>query len=505
MSARFVHSVKVPRLYKESAKSIKKVILDGESFKGTVSRPNHPNVQGIYALVSEALQHCKELDFIIEQTQILVENPRFDPWLAKILITELLWGKKRLASDAKPVLTILEYKEKLQKALLQNSDAAAGPCDKKKAKLPRYVRINTILTSIDEAIYTLCDEGWTLLPKCVNYSTHLDTIANLNEEEFIQDFHIPEVLIFPHSFRFYDHPGYLKNKLLLQDKASCLPAFLMSPKPDSEILDMCAAPGMKTTQLAAIVKTGKIYAVEMNGDRYKTLCDFVDGTNATCVQTIQADALTISSEQYPNIKYILVDPSCSGSGMDRIEVNVQNPENLQRRIKKLQSLQSMILGHALQNFPNVKKVAYSTCSIYPEENEFVVDEALRKFGDKFTLVNLKRKLKNEWDSVGSPQFAFGHKCIYALPERDLCKGFFLAIFKRKSKVPEDVIPDVIESPRNQGEPEFNHCGEEDTETSNTFQAFFPSFTKLPFMQFESSVVIQYNGRAKGLQVFQKEI
>ncbi|XP_058799370.1 28S rRNA (cytosine-C(5))-methyltransferase-like isoform X2 [Phymastichus coffea] len=386
MSSKFIHSIKVPRLYKESSKIVKKVLLDGASFKTLVFQNSHPNVQGIYALVSETLHHSKELENIIDKTKILIENPRFDPWLARVLITELLWGKKDFRSEAKPILTVFSYKEKLQQAVLQNPNADVDPCDNKKVKLPRYVRINTLLTSIDDALEAFYYDGWNLLPRCDTYSSHLKAISNIGCIDFIQDFHMSEVFVFPPGTQFYNHPGYINGKLLLQDKASCLSAFLLNPEPDSEILDMCAAPGMKTTHLAAIINnSGKIYAVEMSGNRYKTLCDFVSHTNAKCVETIQADALTISPEQYLNIKYILVDPSCSGSGMSRIEIRKPSQANLSERLRKLQSLQSMMLCYALLRFPNVKKVVYSTCSIYPEENECVVDEALKKVKNVFML------------------------------------------------------------------------------------------------------------------------
>lgn len=80
------------------------------------------------------------------------------------------------------------------------------------------MRINTLLTNIDEAINAFCDDGWNLLPKCNNYSLHLEAVSNLDTENFIQDFHIPEVLIFAPGTKFHDHPGYLNGKLMLQDK-----------------------------------------------------------------------------------------------------------------------------------------------------------------------------------------------------------------------------------------------------------------------------------------------
>ncbi|XP_014211806.1 probable 28S rRNA (cytosine-C(5))-methyltransferase [Copidosoma floridanum] len=435
MSTTFVHSIRVPRLYKESAKTVQKVLAEGASFKSLVFKPNHPNVQGIYALVSETLHHSKELQILLDKTNILVENPRLDPWLTRVLITELLWGKKVLKSEAKPVLTVLGCKEKLQQALTQNLDATLDPCDKKTVKLPRYVRINTLLTSVHEALDAFRDDGWSLIPRCDNYSSHLERVKNLNYDDFIQDFHIPEVFVFSPGTKFYNHLGYLNGKFLLQDKASCLSAFLLDPKPDSEILDMCAAPGMKTTHLAAIIKNkGKIYAVEMNEKRYKTLCDVTTEKNATCIEAINDDALKISPDQYPNVEYILVDPSCSGSGIvDRIEIMRQEQHDLKGRLRKLQNLQSMILGHALR-FPNVKRVIYSTCSIYPQENEWVVEEAIRKVGNEFQLVDLKEKLNNEWHNVGSNDYSdHGDRCLYALPEKDSCNGFFVAMFERTIK------------------------------------------------------------------------
>lgn len=190
----------------------------------------------------------------------------------------------------------------------------------------------------------------------------------------------------------------------------------------------------------------KIYAVEMNDQRYKTLCDFVTLTGAECVETMQTDALTLPPEKYENVQYILVDPSCSGSGMvDRIETRIAE-ENLYGRLRKLRSLQSMILNYALSFFPNVKKVVYSTCSIYPEENETVVDEAARKFGDTFSVVNLRKKLNNEWHNFGSSEHSYkGDKCLYALPDKDLCSGFFLAMFKRKSKLQDVIVNEIPKS------------------------------------------------------------
>lgn len=76
------------------------------------------NIQALSALVYETLKHGGILDLLIRKTSILFNEPRLDPWLARVLMTELLWGQKhKLVSDAKPIKTILSYAKKFQAIL----------------------------------------------------------------------------------------------------------------------------------------------------------------------------------------------------------------------------------------------------------------------------------------------------------------------------------------------------------------------------------------------------
>ena len=85
-------------------------------------------------------------------------------------------------------------------------------------KFPTYVRVNTLSISIENCRSTFFKEGWNLLPQCKSYSDHLQMIANLRGKNFINDYHISELLVFPPETIFYDHPGYLTGNFLLQDK-----------------------------------------------------------------------------------------------------------------------------------------------------------------------------------------------------------------------------------------------------------------------------------------------
>lgn len=138
----------------------------------------------------------------------------------------------------------------------------------------------------------------------------------------------------------------------------------------------------------------------------------------------------------PDVEYILVDPSCSGSGMTNRLFNTidKDPD----RLANLTGLQSRMLAHAMRAFTKAKKIVYSTCSIYPEENEKVVQECLGMCPDWELIKPLE--FSEQWKHFGSPKFKhIGKKCIYSRAEIDLTDGFFVAIFERNldpSKVTE---------------------------------------------------------------------
>ncbi|XP_033198044.1 nop2/Sun-like domain containing protein 5 [Bombus vancouverensis nearcticus] len=436
MTSGFVHSIKVPRLYKSAAKIVQEVREKGGSLKSLIYRQKHPNVSAIYSLCLNTLQREEQLDHLIKKTNILVNEPRLQPWLAKILITELLWGKKALKTECKPAQTILAYEQKFREELSNISDIDAVQKPHKTVKKARYVRINTLLVSLEKGISYFQEEGWSFMPKCPSYVEHLNVIKNLKKPNFIQDFHISELLIFPPDTTFHDHPGYQNGEILLQDKASCLPSHLLNPEPGSTVLDLCAAPGMKSSHLAAIMgNKGKIYAVEIDERRYKTLCEQVRITNATSVETVNKDALILNPNEYPNVEYILVDPTCSGSGMLDRQIVHGNEKCDPQRLKQLQAFQVFILRHALLNFPNVKRIVYSTCSIYPEENEQVIDEILENVQDAYKLSPVKDLLNQNWLNFSSKKYNCSDKCLYANSVIDLCNGFFVAVFERNFDVP----------------------------------------------------------------------
>lgn len=104
-------------------------------------------------------------------------------------------------------------------------------------------------------------------------------------------------------------------------------------------------------------------------------------------------------------------------------------ENFKMRLKKLRNVHAQLLNHALNSYPNLERLVYSTCSSNYEENELVVDEALSKNG-KFKLLDASKLLKG-WINKGTPGFDCSEKCLNAVPNVDCTNGFFISVFVRR--------------------------------------------------------------------------
>jgi putative methyltransferase len=182
---------------------------------------------------------------------------------------------------------------------------------------------------------------------------------------------------------------------------------------------------MKTAQAA--VNAGLVIAIERSGKRFKILKQLLAKhvPIKDRVQAVQRDFLKLNPQDYPQIEYIICDPTCSGSGLVENKSIDQNNGGDEKKdnLEKLANFQTMILKHALK-FPKVKKVAYSTCSINREENENVVLEVLSDVTDKFRLAP---NVLSQWERRGLD----GLKDVIRVnPEDDLATGFFVAVFER---------------------------------------------------------------------------
>lgn len=174
-------------------------------------------------------------------------------------------------------------------------------------------------------------------------------------------------------------PEYLAGLYMLQSPSSMLSAMALAPQPDEHVVDMCAAPGGKTTHLAALMNnTGVLYANDFNKDRIYGLTANIQRMGVKNAICTHMDALKLP---YVNVDKVLLDAPCSGTGIISKDPAVKRSKS-HEEIKKLGMKQRELILKAFDMLngrkPDTSYLVYSTCSIFVEENECVVDYLLKK-------------------------------------------------------------------------------------------------------------------------------
>ncbi|CAI8051336.1 28S rRNA (cytosine-C(5))-methyltransferase [Geodia barretti] len=151
--------------------------------------------------------------------------------------------------------------------------------------LPKYARVNLLKSDVSLVIAAFNEDGYLLCD---------ERCGALEHNNFSIDPILPDVLKFHPLAPLTTHPLYRDSHIILQDKASCLPAYLLAPPPGSNVVDCCAAPGNKTTQLASIMRNkGSITAFDKDRRRFAVLRKRVREAGATCVSPILSDILKV--------------------------------------------------------------------------------------------------------------------------------------------------------------------------------------------------------------------
>ena len=365
----------------------------------------------------------------------------FQPWLLKVFAYEILIAKRKIKGGGAAARVIKDNEEALRSAFhaVMRKENAATPhellpeSEREYLRIPRYARVNTIKIAVDDAVQMLVEDGLELVSfdRIVNFGS---AVPGRCEKIFARDSTLHDVILFPHNTDLHDHPMVLDSRLRLQDKASCFPAHVLASGKGKLrcALDACSAPGNKTTHLSALMgREGTVLAIELDQKRAKVLRETVRIMGANNVRVLNLDFLQIDSQQSPfcEVEGILLDPSCSGSGIvgrghEQSGGHGPSGQHLGHRLEKLCRFQTNALCHALE-FPNVRRVVYSTCSIHREENEDVVAAALERFGERFQL----ERILPAWTHRGQDCFPGSDACVRVGPA-DFAQGFFVACFVR---------------------------------------------------------------------------
>ena len=215
---------------------------------------------------------------------------------------------------------------------------------------------------------------------------------------------------------------YKKGEIYLQSLSSMLPPIVLEPKENTDILDMCAAPGGKTTELASLTNNNaNITACELNKIRIEKLKYNIEKQGATSVYIMQEDSRRIND--FFSFDNILLDAPCSGSGTLNVEdVNLEKTFT-EKLIEKSQKAQLELLNKAVKILKQGQEMVYSTCSILNVENEEIVSKILKN--NKVEIVPIEFKGKEELPLL--PTKIDGTLCV--MPT-ELYEGFFIAKIRK---------------------------------------------------------------------------
>jgi len=219
------------------------------------------------------------------------------------------------------------------------------------------IRINTLKIKIDDLLNRLQKKGFVLEP-------------------------LPWI---PYGFKIIKSPmnlgslhEFLQGYYYLQSFSSMVPCHVLDPKPGETVIDMCAAPGSKSTQIAQLMENkGKLILIDKNINRIPALNINLSRLGVYNSIVINQDAIDLPKM---NIKVdkVLLDAPCTGEGLIRRDPKRKTSRTLVD-IMKLSKIQSKLLISGLDSLKKGGRLVYSTCSIAPEENEMVLNDVLNQY------------------------------------------------------------------------------------------------------------------------------
>lgn len=277
------------------------------------------------------------------------------------------------------------------------------------------------------------------LNKSIRINTLKITVAELKERLQKQGFALYQVPWCKEGFwvkgERTDFGNLVEHTLgyfYIQEAASMIPAAVLNPEPEDVVLDMCASPGSKTTQMAAMMENeGIIVANDISGDRMKPLGINLQRMGILNVVESQARGQEL---QRLNTKFdkILVDAPCSGTGTLR-----KSPDTLRiwnpLMVRRLSGQQKTLIDTAFSLLKPNGTLVYSTCSVEPEENEGVADFLLQKYPAAAALEEISLDIKRSSPVLSFEKSSYSSeikKCLRIWPQDNNTEGFFVAKIRK---------------------------------------------------------------------------
>lgn len=224
---------------------------------------------------------------------------------------------------------------------------------------------------------------------------------------------------------------HLLGLYYVQGLSSMLPPLVLKPSSKDIVMDLCSAPGSKTTQMAEMMNNdGTLVVNEIEIDRIKSLVFNLDRMSIVNTGIIHSKGEILSKYYYNHFDKILVDAPCSGLGIIQKKEEVSNWWNL-NRVERLQELQMRLLISAIKMAKVGGEIVYSTCTLSVEENEMVIDKILSKYPVEIEEINLPVLTHPAFTSYNGIEFNKSiSKAVRILPWEINSDGFFLVKLRK---------------------------------------------------------------------------
>lgn len=249
------------------------------------------------------------------------------------------------------------YGEEFTKKLLKSNNE----------KAPFTIRVNSIKTNRDDLIKNLSQIGFE-----IEETTYDKALNVLNPNGII------------------DTEYFEKGHFYVQDLGSILVSSFLNPRKDSKVLDLCAAPGGKTTHLSELMdNTGEIVACDKSKGKINLIKENAQRLGCKNISTMINDARVLNDDFINKFDYVLVDAPCSGTGLYRKKPDIKWNKGIDD-LKELGKIQLEILNNAKEYVKDQGLLLYSTCSLSKIENEDVIENFLSE-NKNFKIKNLRGK------------------------------------------------------------------------------------------------------------------
>jgi 16S rRNA (cytosine967-C5)-methyltransferase len=261
-------------------------------------------------------------------------------------------------------------------------------------------------------------------PSCIRLNTLKASQEQILEKLAAEEIVLSKVELLKHTYKVESSKlplaktnSFQQGLFYVQDKASCFAAEVSDPKPDTIVLDICAAPGAKTTYLAQLMQNqGKIGSIDYSKRRMKTWLQEVRRMGTTIAYPVIADAgspLPFSVDA----NVVILDPPCTSTGVFA-KLPAAKWRLTQGSIEKMAQLQWRMINTCAEKVAKGGFLTYSTCSITVEENEIIIERFITAHPE-FKLVDINPKM-------GLPGLRGLEKCQRLYPHLHQCNGFFIA-------------------------------------------------------------------------------